>query len=417
MIPLIQKAYEVSKRYFTKFSSQLPDGIYAFDLFMEDELFPVIQNAMLQIYRGTYYIKKDEFEQRFKKPGNFMLAYLEKGKVVMGTNVFWHQIEFGILELGQGFSFPHESDVHFIDFAFLLREIHNAGIHLPLQIVGICRKTAAEELCEMFGNKITGVLTSASLRSDYEKILETYEKRTTEYPRKIYYSLYQILNYHCEIFPKRKEMSMSVPDCLNSHPILCKFWKYHDYDQFPLPFKQITIDPVKVFMDGLDQDNRQIYMTIWPICHPELLNKLNTLENSLNNDSEIVMGTVGAYFYYEPEDMFIPGIILGKGKMKPYLCEVEMELDQELSPQWRSSQPEIQERLKNLFYGYNVTDASRNFIIENPQIYSGLGLDPTVFRGMTYKEKKKVKRLFNDLNGKISNRDFLEKTEKILQLK
>jgi hypothetical protein len=51
---------------------------------------------------------------------------------------------------------------------------------------------------------------------------------------------------------------------------------------------------------------------------------------------------------------------------------------------WREFPSNIQDLLKDAYYGFNISSTTRIFIKENQQIYSKMGLDPRMFRGITY---------------------------------
>jgi hypothetical protein len=420
--PSVYTLYSRFKPFTTKYTPTLTDGTYAFDLYADPGVIPLIEIALFQIYKGTYYVEGDHYTDKFTKPGNTMVAYIEDGKPMVATCILWTDIDNLVLEIGQGYSLKPKKPFKFSDLADFFLKLYRSIPDITLLFISTCRKSATDAISEMFGMKMTGLFTSPSLRVDYERYLEHNNLNPSGFKGPWYNILYEMLNYHFELYKSRGERSMSVPNFLRSSPLLEKFWQYYPYESFPIPYKILPIPPL-VIDYGFDESNHSIITTFWPISHPDLPKKLKELQREKETEPQIkkaretIFGTIGPYFFYEPENIFIPGIAIAKGTIFPYYYNVEDELDEVLTPKWRELSSNIQEMLKVAFYGFNVTSETRRFYRAHEEIYNGLMLNPQLFRGLTLDERTKITTIIAKYPSKYTEKDVINKLDAIIQKK
>ena len=420
--PLVYKVHERLKPYTTRFNEKLEDGIYAFDLYEDPGVIPLVRIALFHIYKGTYYVKEEEYSEKFQKPGNIMIAYIEEGKPMVATCLLWVDVGNLVSEVGQAYSLTPKKPFKFMDFADFFLKLYRTCEDLPVLFMSKCRKSATDATSEMFGMKMSGIYLGQGLRVDYERYLDRNNLDPTGFKGPWYNVLYSVLNYHFQALPSRCMRSMQIPDFLRGSHQLETFWNLKSYDEYVIPYKSLPIPPRIVDL-GFDESNHHVITSIWPISHPDILHILDIQEQEqieaekLKKCHETIIGTAGPFFYYAPEDIFIPGIILAKGTLFPYYFSVEDELDTTFQSTWRQLPETIQEMLKVCFYGFNVTKETRSYYQQHEEIFHGLMLNPQLFRGLTQDEREKIKSIIWKYPSRLSEQAVINKLDSIIKKK
>jgi hypothetical protein len=402
----------------TTYTPDIADGLYIFEISTNLQLIEFIKEAILQIYRGTYYLPYEDYISKFNKPGNLLIAYFEDGKPVIASCMLWHNSDHGILEIGQGYALPdRKTKKAFLDLAKAFMDIGEKIQDLSLLMISTCRKSATDSLSESFGMKMTGMVVAPALRVDAERILKIFNENPANFGGVYYNILYQLLNYHFVLFNARLRRSMKFPEFIKQNSIISPYLRYFDYDMFPIEYKEIEIDPIVIDF-SFDESNSHVINEIWPITHPKLKEKIQFLsELPPDVKTEVILGTVGPYFYYESEDLYIPGIVFARGTIYPYEFSVEYELKQSFQSAWEKLPMSIQVSLKEAFFGFNVTKEVRKFYIDHPEIFDYFLLNPNKFRGLTFKEKKKIGKIISAYPDKNSEAKVIESIQKIINKK